>query len=272
MKMKIEKCKLKTEKFLTVSLGKCGCRSNLQFAIVNFQFSIPSLFTGRTLLFALCAFLFALSPPAHAQVIADKAVASVTNGSRATPDLITYSDLIWQLALEPATPFAEKPSSKNLNRALRELEDQALVLQEARKLPSADTPEARKDRDEEVKKRRDELAQLMGSAAHLQERMTRVGLTSEQLDSILRDRVMVDKYFDFRFRAFVVIAPKEITDRYNETYVRERNSGRIVPTLDQVRSRIEEDLRVEKIAAEIDAFVDKLRDQPGTEIVVLSEV
>ena len=267
MKMKIEKCKLKTEKFLTVSLGKCGCRSNLQFAIVNFQFSIPSLFTGRTLLFALCAFLFALSPPAHAQVIA-----SVTNGSRATPDLITYSDLIWQLALEPATPFAEKPSSKNLNRALRELEDQALVLQEARKLPSADTPEARKDRDEEVKKRRDELAQLMGSAAHLQERMTRVGLTSEQLDSILRDRVMVDKYFDFRFRAFVVIAPREITDRYNETYVRERNSGRIVPTLDQVRSRIEEDLRVEKIAAEIDAFVDKLRDQPGTEIVVLSEV
>ena len=94
MKMKIENCELKTEKFLTVSLGKCGGRSNLQFAIVNFQFSIPSLFTGRTLLFALCAFLFALSPPAHAQVIADKAVASVTNGSRATPDLITYSDLI----------------------------------------------------------------------------------------------------------------------------------------------------------------------------------
>src|SRR5216117_1392391 len=108
MKMKIENCELKTEKFLTVSLGKCGGRSNLQFAIVNFQFSIPSLFTGRTLLFALC-------PPAHAQVIADKAVASVTNGSRATPDLITYSDLIWQLALEPATPFAEKPSSEDLN-------------------------------------------------------------------------------------------------------------------------------------------------------------
>jgi hypothetical protein len=111
---------------------------------------------------------------------------------------------------------------------------------------------------------------LMGSAARLQERMTRVGLTSEQLDSILRDRVMVDKYFDFRFRAFVVIAPKEITDRYNETYARERNSGRLVKTLDEVRSRIEEDLRVEKIAAEIDAFVDNLRDQPGTEIVIIS--
>src|SRR6266849_3636102 len=269
--MKIEKCKLEIANL--IGNGHCAVKpNNFQFPVFNFQFSISLVRARRLSLFALCTLLFTLCLSAQGQVMADKAVASVTNGSRATPDLITYSDLVWQLALEPATPFAEKPSSENLNRALRQLEDQVLVLQEARKLPSADTPEARKDRDEEVKKRRDELAQLMGSAARLQERMTRVGLTSEQLDSILRDRVMVDKYFDFRFRAFVVIAPKEITDRYNETYVRERNSGRIVPTLDQVRSRIEEDLRVEKIAAEIDAFVDKLRDQPGTEIVVLSEV
>ncbi len=263
--MQIENCKLKSANL--IGNGHCAVKlpNNLQFAICNFQFSI-------SLLFALCSLLFSLCPSAHAQVIADKAVASVTNGSRATPDLITYSDLVWQLAIERDTPLADRPSSENLNRALRLLEDQVLVLQEARKLPSAETPEARKDRDEEVKKRRDELAQMMGSAGRLQERMTRVGLTSEQLDSILRDRVMVDKYFDFRFRAFVVIAPKEITDHYNETYARERNSGRLVPTLDAVRSRIEEQLRVEKIAAEIDAFVDNLREQPGTEIVVLSPV
>jgi hypothetical protein len=263
--MQIANCKLKTSKFVGNDHCAMKLENNSQFAIRNFQFYFA-------LLFALCAFLFALCPPAHAQVIADKAVASVTNGSRATPDLITYSDLIWQLALEPATPFAEKPSSENLNRALRLLEDQVLVLQEARKLPSADTPEGRRDRDEEVKKRRDELAQFMGSAARLQERMTRVGLTSEQLDSILRDRVMVDKYFDFRFRAFVVIPDKELTGRYNETYARERNSGRIVPTLDEVRSRIYDQLKEERIAAEIDTFVDNLRDQPGTEIVVLSPV
>ena len=236
---------------------------------------IITAFSKGRLPFAFCLLLSAyclLPTAAHAQTIADKAVASVTNGSRATPDLITYSDLVWQLALEPATPFAEKPSSENLNRALRLLEDQVLVVQEARKLPSADTPEARKDRDEEVKKRRDELAKLMGSAAHLQERMTRVGLTGEQLDSILRDRVLMDKYFDFRFRAFVVIADKDLTDRYNETYARARNGGRIVPTFEEVRSRIYDELRNAKIAAEIDAFVDNLREQPGTEIVILSRV
>jgi hypothetical protein len=155
---------------------------------------------------------------------------------------------------------------------LRLVEDQLLILQEARKLPTADTPKGVEERDAEVAKRRNELGQAFGSAARLQERMTRVGLTSEQLDAILRDRVMVDQYLDFRFRAFVVVTPKEINDRYNEVYGPQRNSGRIVPTLDQVRTRIEQDVTVEKIAAQIDTFVDSLREQPGTEIVILNPV
>ena len=209
---------------------------------------------------------------ARAQTVTDKMVATVTNGSRATPDLITYSDLVWQLALEPGTPFSDRPSSANLSHALRLVEDQILILQEARKLPSADTADAIAQRDQEVQIRRDELAKAFGSQARLQERMTRVGLTSEQLDLILRDRVMVDQYLDFRFRAFAVVTQKEITDRYNQTYGRQRNTGRIVPTLEEVRSRIEHDLTEEKIEAEIDKFVDNLREQPGTEIIVLNPV
>ncbi|MDX6289661.1 MAG: hypothetical protein QOH42_1460, partial [Blastocatellia bacterium] len=80
------------------------------------------------------------------------------------------------------------------------------------------------------------------------------------------------KYLDFRFRAFVLISPKEVADRYNQEYTRLRNSGRIVPTLDQVRSRIEQELTEEKISSEIDKFIDNLREQPGTEIVVINPV
>ena len=100
----------------------------------------------------------------------------------------------------------------------------------------------------------------------------RVGLTSEQLDAILRDRVTVERYLDFRFRSFVLIGQKELTDRYNQEYASQRNSGRIVPTFEQARSRIEQELTEEKIATEIDTFVDTLRDQPGTEIVILNPV
>lgn len=275
--MQIENCKLKIancsgrgsavdDRMIGPQVTCDSRRSNLHFSLFNFHFSIPSL------LLAFGALLLALGAPTQAQTIPDKMVASVTNGARATPDLITYSDLVWQLALEPGRPLSDPPSSADLNHALRLLEDQILILQEARKLPSADTPEANATRDKEVEIRRNELAQAFGGAARLQERMTRVGLTSEQLDSILRDRVTVDQYLDFRFRAFAIVTAKEVQDRYNQTYSRLRNSGRIVPTLEEVRTRIERDLTEEKIEAEIDKFIDDLREQPGTEIVILNPV
>src|SRR5437588_3101646 len=232
----------------------------LHFSIFNFQFLFLSLFLA-----VLCS-------TASAQVVADKTVASVTNGARATPDLITYSDLVWQLAIEPGRPFTAQPSSHGLNEALRTLEDQLLIVQEARKLPLAQTVEAQKEFEDEARKKRDELAQSFGSRARLEERMKRVGLTSEQLDTILRDRVTIERYLDFRFRAFAIVSPKEISDQYEKEYRSQRNSGRIVPTLDQARDKIEHELMEAKIAEEIDKFIDSLRDQPGTEIVILNPV
>ena len=241
-----------------------GLWSNSHFSILTFQFSFS--------LIVLSFCLFAFPSAVKAQTLPDKMVASVTNGSRATPDLITYSDLVWQLALEPDTPSSERPSSAQLNRALRLVEDQLLILQEARKLPSADTTEANAARDADVIRKRNELAQAFGSAARLEQRMTRVGLTSEQLDLILRDRVIVEQYLDFRFRAFAVVTDREVQDRYNQRYGRLRNSGQIVPTLEQVRAQVYREVEEEKIEAEIDKFIDELREQPGTEIVILNPV
>lgn len=226
----------------------------------------------RHLVVGALLLLTAYCSPLAAQTIADKTVASVTNGARSTPDLITYSDLVWQLALEPNRAFADKPGSPALNEALRKLEDQLLILQEARKLPLAETSDAQEEFQKTVKERRDELAQSFGSRARLEERMSRVGLTSEQLDAILRDRVTIERYLDFRFRAFALVSPKEISDRYEKEYRSQRNSGRIVPTLEQVRDRIERELTEEKIAEEIDKFVDNLREGPGTEIVIINPV
>lgn len=233
---------------------------------------------GRFVLLARCSlitlfFLFsANNSTLESQTVVDKTVATVTNGSQATPDLITYSDLVWQLALEPARAVTDHPGSTDLNQALKTLEDQTLILQEARKLPIAETAEGQKDFENAVKSMRDELLRAFGSRARLEERMGRVGLTSEQLDAILRDRVTIERYLDFRFRAFAIATPKEIADRYQKLYGAARNSGKIVPTLDETRDRLEEDVKNEKIAVEIDNFIDSLRDQPGTEIVVLNPV
>jgi len=216
--------------------------------------------------------LSALCARTQAQTVTDKIVATVTNGSRATPDIVTYSDLVWQLALEPGRPFSATPGSAALNDALRRLEDQLLILQEARKLPSPDTPEAVAQLDKDVQDKINELVRAFGSRTALEERMTHVGLSTEHLNAIMRDRVAIERYLDFRFRSFVLISPKEITDRYNQRYGSLRNTGRIIPPIDQVRDRIEDELREEKIESDISNFIDTLREQPGTEIVVLNAV
>src|SRR5437764_13234320 len=131
-----------------------------------------------------------------AETIVDKTVASVTNGARATPDLITYSDLVWQLALEPERALADPPSSKDLNEALKTLEDQLLIVQEARKLPIAETAEGRKDFEKAVTDMLNDLVGRFGSRERLPGRMNQVGLTREQVDGILLGRVTTERSRD----------------------------------------------------------------------------
>ncbi|HEX8096685.1 MAG TPA: hypothetical protein VF507_01560, partial [Pyrinomonadaceae bacterium] len=57
--------------------------------------------------------LFFLSPPVRAQAVTDKMVATVNGGVRT--DLITYSDLLWQMALQPDTPL-QSPGPDSLKR------------------------------------------------------------------------------------------------------------------------------------------------------------
>ena len=199
-----------------------------------------------------------------AQQVVDKMVATVNAGVRT--ELITYSDLIWQLALQPNTQL-DNPSSDQLNRALRLLIDQRLILQEAEKLPTI-VPTAA-----EISDARTELARYFPSEPAFRERLQRVGLTSEKLDEILEQRLKMEKYLDFRFRNFVVISQKEIADYYRDVYVprfQARNPGRIVPTQEQARQEIEKTLMEAKIESDTDAFLDMARER--AEIVMLSPV
>ena len=222
------------------------------------------LSTFCSLLFALCA----LPSRAQAQEVVDKMVATVNAGVQ--PDckscLITYSDLLWQLALQPDTPL-DNPTSEALNGALRLVENQRLILQEAEKLPAI------APKPDEIAKARDYYAGKFASQAELQERMKRVGLTSEKFEEIVEQRVRTEKYLDFRFRNFIVITRKEIEDYYRDDFVpdyRRRFPQRIVPTLEEARLGIEQTLTEGKIETAIDNFLDNARDH--AEIVVLNPV
>ena len=207
---------------------------------------------------------FISSQPCSAQQVVDKMVATVNAGVKT--DLITYSDLMWQLALQPNTVL-DNPTSPDLNRALRLLIDQRLILQEADKIPTI-VPKPK-----EVSDARDELARQFASPLEFQQRLQRVGLTSEKVDEIVEQRLKMEKYLDFRFRNFVVISQQEIADYYRDVYVprlRARAPGRIVPSLEQARAEIETTLMEAKIESEMDSFLDTARER--AEIVVLNAV
>lgn len=228
--------------------------------------------TGSRSLWLVLYFLLLPTAPADScvkgQEVVDKMVATVNAGVQ--PEcgqicLITHSDILWQLALQPGTPL-DNPSQEELTRALRLIIDQRLILQEAQKLPTIDpTPE-------EIKAARDELVKAF-PPTEFQARSMRVGLTIEKLDEIVEQRLRIEKYLDFRFRNFVIISQQEIAEYYRDVFVprfRSRNPGSVVPTLEEVQKEIEKILSEAKVESDTDAFLDAARER--AEIVMLNSV
>jgi hypothetical protein len=213
------------------------------------------------LVFAILALPCALclaAQPARGQEVVDRMVATI-NGR----DLITYTDLLWQLALEPDTPL-DNPRPQDLKNALNRLVDQRLIMQEAGRLPTI----APSDKD--VTEGVNNLVKLFPSQSAFQERIARVGLTAEQLREIVSQRLEIENYLDFRFRSFAVISQKETADYYRNSYAprfRREHPGVILPTLEQATPNIERTLTEAKVESDTDAFLEDARARAG--IVIL---
>lgn len=214
--------------------------------------------------FCLTLMLLLSASASSAQEVVDKMVATVNGGVRT--DLITYSDLLWQLALQPNTPI-DNPSSEFLNGALQLIINQRLIYQEAEKLPTINPTE------KEITDELNALIKLFPSQSDFMERVRRVGLTNEQLREIIRQRVAIEQYLKFRFRSFVVVTPKEVSDYYRDVYIprfQRQYPGRIVPTFEQSSKEIEAQLTEDKVESEITSFLDAARER--AEITILNPV
>ena len=203
------------------------------------------------------------APRAGAEVV-DRMVA-VINGR----ELITYSDLLWQLALQPDVPL-EQPRLEDLKRALDIVVDQRLISQEAEKLPSV-APTG-----EEISQEINHLIKTYfgSSQSAFYARLARVGLgeDSTQLREIVQDRLRIQKYLDFRFRSFTVVTPQEVDEYYRDVYVprhRRQRPGVVVPKLEDVFKDIQAELTESKIESDTDEFLEEAR--AAAEITILDE-
>lgn len=201
------------------------------------------------------------------QDVVDKTVATVTDGLKT--ELITYSDLRWQLALQPNVTL-NPASSEDLNRALQLLINQRIFALEAERIPRAAPTE------KEISDKIAEILSYFPNTAEFEKRLNIVGFSSvkdDNFERIIAERVAIDKYLDFRFRAFIVITAEDENKYYRDTFVPEftrRFQGVIVPAIEEKRLEINRILTDERVATNIETFVDEAKRR--VEVVTLSKV
>ena len=198
--------------------------------------------------------VFAFAGVACSQVVVDRTVATVSDGVRT--ELITYSDLLWQMALQPGVPL-EPPRPEDLRKALDLQIEQRIFALEAQRLPRAAPTE---------KEISDEIAQLLTffpSSAEFERRLRAVGFDSvrdDNFEGMIAQRITIDKYLDFRFRSFVVITAEDEAKYYRETWVpeyKQRNPNAIVPELDRVRASVAAQLTEDRVRQNMEQFVQQ---------------
>jgi peptidyl-prolyl cis-trans isomerase SurA len=205
----------------------------------------------RKIFFALIA-LFVCSNFAYAQgEVTDRLLVLVNR------EVITESDVNWALALDPELQPLEL-SAANRNAMLERLIDQKLLLQEAEKLPRNEPTE-----EEITDHINQELIVPFGGNEKFLERMKKVGLQQAMLREIVRRRLEILKYVDFRFRSFIFIKPEEIEQYYRDTEIPQAaRKGLGAPELnDKLRTEIENKLINARVNSELDRFFDETRTQ-----------
>ena len=243
---------------LTVSVN----HARIELSMSNFH--IKRRLQG---LLAIAFFLLGLTIFSFPQQMVDKTVATVSDGGRT--ELITYSDLKWQLALQPKVSI-DPPSSEDLNRALRLLIDQRLFALEAERLPRDPATKA------EINAKINEIVSYFPTPVEFERRLKSVGFGSvsdPNFERIIAQRIAIDKYLDFRFRSFIVVTAEDEAVYYRNVYApdfRRRNPGVILPSLESKRAEIVSQLTEERVAQQIETFLDEAKRR--AEIVVLSPV
>ncbi len=194
-----------------------------------------------------------------AQKVIDQILMLVNN------EVVTRSDLLWSLAMDPQSPSpAGVLDSDTLRRKLEVMIDERLISQEAARIPSAEVAQ------DEIDKKRAELIKQFPNESVFRQRAESVGLTANRIDQILAQRILIDKFIDFRFRSFVFASDQEVRKFYEERLtVAMRNRGEVVPPLETVRPTITDIIKGDKIEQEIDRWLREARQR--ADIVPLAE-
>jgi hypothetical protein len=98
-------------------------------------------------------------------------------------------------------------------------------------------------------------------------------IDDDNFQKMMRQRVAIEKYIDFRFRSFVIVTEEEEKKYYRDVFTpdfRRRNPGLLLPPFEEVRARIHQILEEQKVEEDINRFLDNAKQR--AEIIILFEV
>jgi parvulin-like peptidyl-prolyl isomerase len=196
--------------------------------------------------FSLTLLLIALLLPQ--QQVADRVVAVVND------EPIMLSEL--RQTLPPG--FEGREDLPQLMRTnLEALINQVLILEEIKRLKLFTIS------DEEVEGALEEIAGRYGSLAALESELHKQGMTLEGLRESLRRRLLVLKFVDYRFRRYNEIEEDRIRDFYDGEWsaqFREANPGIPLPPFEDVRDQLEQLLIERYVNEQLDAWLERARE------------
>lgn len=170
--------------------------------------------------------------------------------------VITESQIIEEIKLDSFLNNEPPNFSNAAKRAAADrLIEQKLVLKEMDlgRYPSAAPEEASAIIQNLLKTR-------ANNAADFDTQLKNAGITLDELQRHLLWGLTLSHFVDLRFRPAVQVTNRDITRYYQEKIVPSFN-GAAKPSLDDVRSRIEETLRAERSDVELDTWLKDTRSR-----------
>ena len=140
------------------------------------------------------------------------------------------------------------------DQAISRLIDFELLRQELKNFGMARVDET--EVESRLQQFRDAYAQMGGLAAFLQ----KYGLQESELIAYLRLESSINQFVNFRFRPFINVTEEEINSYYEKRLAPQLKKSKLdLPPLSQVSTRIEENLREEKINEVLDQWIANIR-------------
>ncbi len=201
-------------------------------------------------------------------IVIDRVVA-VVNG-----DLVLESDVDAEKRFEAIQPYRRRPADLSRTRTIERLVDRTLIVQQAALEP--ETAVSDTELDTQLGRLRKDIPECRQLHCETEEGWVKFladhGFSLQEFRDRWRERMILLKFIEVRFRNGITISDNEIKDYYEKTMLPEYAKRHVTPPpLDAVAKRIQEVLLQQQVSALLGDWLKSLRAQGSVRFMTPGE-